>query len=48
MNYKNVKKFEARKASIHLLKEYPLALIADVALRKVVSRAETRFAIIEI
>ena len=46
MHYKIAKKFEARKALIHLVKKYPLALIADFGLRKVVLRAGTRFAII--
>ena len=48
MHPKNAKKFEARKALIHSVQEYPLALIADVGLIKVVLRAETRFAIIEL
>ena len=47
MHYKIAKKFEARKDLIHLVKEYPRALIVDFDLRKVVLRAETRFAIIE-
>ena len=47
MHYKIARKFEARKALIHLVKEYPLALIADFGLKKVVLRAETRSAIIE-
>ena len=33
--------------NFHLVKEYPLAFIANFGLRKVVLRAETRFAIIE-
>ena len=48
MHYKNAKRFEARKALIHLVKEYPLALIADMGLRIVVLRAATRFAIKEL
>ena len=48
MHYKIAKKFEARKALIHLVKEYPLALIADFGLRQVVLQAETRFTIIEL
>ena len=46
MHYK-IAKFEARKALIHLVKEYPLASKADFGLGKIVLRAETRFAIIE-
>ena len=48
MHYKNAKKFEARKALINWVKEYPLALIADVGLRKLVLRAETHFTIIDL
>ena len=48
MHYKIVKKFEARKTLNHSVEEYPLALIADFGFGKVVLRAETRFAIIEL
>ena len=48
MHYKIAKKFEARKALIHLVKEYPLALIVDFGLKKVILRAETRFVITEL
>ena len=34
--------------NFHLVKEYPFAFKADFGLRKVVLRAETRFAIIEL
>ena len=34
--------------NFHFVKEYPLAFIADFGLRKLVLRAETRFAIIEL
>ena len=43
-----IAKIEARKDLIHLVKEYPLALIPDLGLRKVVLRAKIRFAIIEL
>ena len=48
MHHKIAKKFEARRASIHLVKEYNLAFKADFGFRKKVLRAETRFAIIEL
>ena len=47
MHYKIAKKLEARKALINLVKEFPVDLIADFGLRKVVLRAESCFAIIE-
>ena len=48
MHHKNAQNFEERSALIHFVKEYPLAMIAEFGLRKVVLRPETRFSIIKL
>ena len=48
MHHKNAQNFEGRSALIHFVKEYPLAMIAEFGLRKVVLRPETRFSIIKL